>query len=216
MELIMNKIRKSLIAGSWYPGDKNILEKTIKKYIYSEDRPVLKREIKGLISPHAGYDYSGKVAAKAYGLLEGRQSLNVVILSPLHHSLPSKYVFNSATHYKTADIENVLIENMKNMNVIFIASSDLHHEYDYKKVIKKDQEVVEAISSFDINRIRSRFSQHDCSVCGMMPITIVLSVTKMLGARKVIVLSQTNSAEITGERECGQYVVGYVSAAIVE
>src|SRR4030043_1662727 len=199
MELIMNKIRKSLIAGSWYPGDKQILEKTIKKYIYSEDRPVLKREIKGLISPHAGYDYSGKVAAKAYGLLEGRQSLNVVILSPLHHSLPSKYVFNSATHYETplgvvpvnrevvnkmlkelnaeevdedrehsieiqlpflqvmmkditlipimishrdiyntADIENVLIENMKNMNVIFIASSDLHHEYDYKKVIKKD------------------------------------------------------------------------------
>ncbi|MCJ7664579.1 MAG: AmmeMemoRadiSam system protein B, partial [Desulfobacterales bacterium] len=79
-------IRESVIAGSWYPGDPARLTRDIKGYLAQVPEHKIDGELVALISPHAGYQYSGQVAAYAYKLLEGRHYDIVVIVAPSHHA----------------------------------------------------------------------------------------------------------------------------------
>ena len=77
-------IRKPAVAGRFYPSSPSQLVKKIAQ-LYSE---VKKTPLEGpplaLICPHAGYPYSGKVAARAFKLLDGEQYDAVVVVSPSH------------------------------------------------------------------------------------------------------------------------------------
>ena len=77
-------IRKPAVAGTFYPGHPVELTKTLAT-LYSEvDKIAIEGRPLGLIVPHAGYPYSGKIAAKAYKLLAGEEYDTVVIISPSH------------------------------------------------------------------------------------------------------------------------------------
>lgn len=77
-------VRKTAIAGSWYPGNPETLKKDIQKYLDgaeitpSKDKPLV------IICPHAGYMYSGPVAAYAYKAVSGHTYKTVVVISPSH------------------------------------------------------------------------------------------------------------------------------------
>jgi AmmeMemoRadiSam system protein B/AmmeMemoRadiSam system protein A len=79
-------IRESVIAGSWYPGDPAQLTKDIKGYLAQVPSHKIDGELVALISPHAGYIYSGQVAAYSYKLLEGRHYDIVVVVAPSHRA----------------------------------------------------------------------------------------------------------------------------------
>jgi MEMO1 family protein len=79
----MNTIKKSIIAGSWYPGNPSILRRDIENYFNSASAE-LKGEIVGLIAPHAGYMYSGQIAAYAYNLTRGKKYDAVIVVGPSH------------------------------------------------------------------------------------------------------------------------------------
>ena len=80
----MNALKKSIIAGSWYPGNPSILKRDIENYFNSVSSPKLKGEVVGLISPHAGYMYSGQIAAYAYNLIRGKKYDVVIVAGPSH------------------------------------------------------------------------------------------------------------------------------------
>jgi AmmeMemoRadiSam system protein B/AmmeMemoRadiSam system protein A len=79
-------VRESVIAGSWYPGDPARLTKDIKGYLKQVPEHKIEGELIALISPHAGYLYSGQVAAHAYKLLQGKGYDIVVIVAPSHRA----------------------------------------------------------------------------------------------------------------------------------
>ena len=79
-------IRNSVIAGSWYPGNPKKLTEDIKGYLGRVPKPEIKGTLIALIAPHAGYIYSGQVAAYAYKLLEGKMYDVVVIVAPSHRA----------------------------------------------------------------------------------------------------------------------------------
>lgn len=86
-------IRKSIIAGSWYPGKPETLQNQILgflKAVPKSEPPA--GDLLGLIVPHAGYLYSGGVAAHAYQLLTARPFHQVVIIAPSH-----RHPFNGAS-----------------------------------------------------------------------------------------------------------------------
>ena len=63
-------IRKSIIAGSWYPGTPKALQSQIQSFLKAvPGTPEITGELIALIAPHAGYVYSGGVAAHAYNSL---------------------------------------------------------------------------------------------------------------------------------------------------
>ncbi len=86
-EMGMKEIREPVYAGSWYPGDPETLSQDVKRYLEKVKGEKLEGEIVALISPHAGYVYSGQVAAYAYKVLEGKTFDTVIVVAPSHHAL---------------------------------------------------------------------------------------------------------------------------------
>ncbi|MCD6460923.1 AmmeMemoRadiSam system protein B [bacterium] len=83
-----DKVRQSILAGSWYPASADALRKTVDDYIgkANPDLSLSQKRVIALISPHAGYQYSGQAAAYGYKLLKGNQDIKrVIILAPSHH-----------------------------------------------------------------------------------------------------------------------------------
>ncbi len=77
-------VRKSPIAGSWYPGSPDALKQTVDDYLAHAEYFATNDELFALISPHAGYPYSGQTAAYAYRQLHAGQFDAVVLLGPSH------------------------------------------------------------------------------------------------------------------------------------
>ena len=77
--------RKSILAGSWYPKDADMLSGQIEGFLKNAPSPVSPPgKLLALIVPHAGYAYSGRIAALAYKLVQGEDYDTVVILAPSH------------------------------------------------------------------------------------------------------------------------------------
>ena len=96
-----SQVRPSVIAGSWYPGRPAELRTTIERYLANVEPTELEGELVGLIAPHAGYIYSGQVAAYAYKQLEGRDFDLVALISPIHQMYMGTYMVTSYAYYET-------------------------------------------------------------------------------------------------------------------
>jgi AmmeMemoRadiSam system protein B/AmmeMemoRadiSam system protein A len=81
------KIREAMAAKmGWYPSDAQKLAETVDQMLAKTSKTVIDGTVIGLISPHAGYQYSGIVAANSYALLKGKNIKRVVVISPSHIS----------------------------------------------------------------------------------------------------------------------------------
>ena len=80
------QVRESVIAGTWYPGDAAVLQRQIDRFLENAPSATDGGRLVALVAPHAGYQYSGQVAAHAYKLLQGRSFDTVVIIAPSHHA----------------------------------------------------------------------------------------------------------------------------------
>ncbi len=76
--------RRAQYAESFYPGDPVDLTKTISQFYFEAEKKHIDGEIISIVSPHAGYVYSGHVAAAGFKLLEGMKYDVVVVISPSH------------------------------------------------------------------------------------------------------------------------------------
>lgn len=78
------KVKHSRLAGSWYRADAEGLRKEIDGWL--DAAPEGEKPALAVIAPHAGYQYSGVVAAAAYRRLRGTGCTRVVLLAPSHHA----------------------------------------------------------------------------------------------------------------------------------
>ncbi|RMF42282.1 MAG: AmmeMemoRadiSam system protein B [Planctomycetota bacterium] len=80
-----NNIRPPAVAGTFYPAQPLSLQRMIEGFLADANR--VGPTPKAIIVPHAGYIYSGPVAASAYALLQQRAGdiERVVLLGPSHH-----------------------------------------------------------------------------------------------------------------------------------
>ncbi len=81
----MEKVRQPAVAGLFYPAEKETLAGQVDRYL-AEVKPVPVKNLRGIVAPHAGYEYSGPVAAVAYKLLEGREVDTVIVMAPSHYA----------------------------------------------------------------------------------------------------------------------------------
>ena len=77
-------IREPVVAGSFYPGDKAALSKMIDGFFEKADLLKIDGSINAIIVPHAGYVYSGQVAAYAYKALIGEKIDTVILIGNSH------------------------------------------------------------------------------------------------------------------------------------
>jgi MEMO1 family protein len=77
-------IRPPAVAGSFYPGSPAELAKMLAQFFHAAPKPQIAGKPLALIAPHAGYVYSGAIAARAYKFLEGEEYQTVIIIAPSH------------------------------------------------------------------------------------------------------------------------------------
>ncbi len=132
----MNKIdptniRRSVIAGSWYPGSEGQLRKTVQGYLDNVEKEELEGELVGLISPHAGYIYSGQVAAYAYKQVDGASYDTVAVISPVHRMFVGRFAVTSAAAYETplglVEVDTELVEAVGREVTLTGVSRDNEH-----------------------------------------------------------------------------------------
>ena len=80
----MSEIRKPAVAGYFYPSDPVKLKDELETLLAISKTQEAVPGVCGLISPHAGYIYSGKTAAHAFNLLKDKPVKTAVIISPSH------------------------------------------------------------------------------------------------------------------------------------
>jgi AmmeMemoRadiSam system protein B/AmmeMemoRadiSam system protein A len=95
------RIRHAQVAGSWYPSDKDQLAAAVDAMLADAKTPKLDGNIVALISPHAGYRFSGKAAATGYALLRGQDIRRVIVLAISHHFPLRGASIPDVTHFET-------------------------------------------------------------------------------------------------------------------
>lgn len=95
------KIRESVIAGTWYTSDPVMLKRELAGYLDRANPPALEGKLVGLVAPHAGYRYSGGVAAWSYKLLSKDMFDRVLIMAPSHRAAFTGASISVADGYRT-------------------------------------------------------------------------------------------------------------------
>ena len=94
-----NDIRPAAVADLFYPGNPIELDYELEKLLDDAESIDLDGEIAALVCPHAGYRYSGPVAAAAYKILKNRKYSVIAIISPSHReAFPGVSVFNGEAY----------------------------------------------------------------------------------------------------------------------
>ncbi len=96
------KNREPAVNGRFYPANPNELKSDLKEYFNKNKFNTSNGAIQAIIVPHAGYVFSGEVAASAYTLIDSARIIeNIFILAPSHgYSIPGASIYNIG-HYET-------------------------------------------------------------------------------------------------------------------
>ena len=98
----MGFVRHAAVAGQFYPSDAADLTSVVEGFL-ADANPVKGPAPKALIAPHAGYVYSGPIAANAYAQI--RQSASsikrVVLLGPCHRVAVKGLALSGADSFET-------------------------------------------------------------------------------------------------------------------
>jgi len=79
------KVRPAGVAGSFYPADPKELTAMIDDLLAHATPPPIHDPILAVVAPHAGYQFTGPVAATAFAELKGRKFSRVVVIGPTHY-----------------------------------------------------------------------------------------------------------------------------------
>ncbi|MCW8331193.1 AmmeMemoRadiSam system protein B [Photobacterium sp. SDRW27] len=126
-------IRNPAVAGSFYDKSPESLKCQLDSWLGSE--PKIEDYIRALIVPHAGYIYSGKVAAQAFRYLKSQADRihKVILIGPSHRfyftgcALPSADFFSTPLGKIPIDTES--IDKFKNIDDIEV--SDQVHAFEH-------------------------------------------------------------------------------------
>ena len=99
----MNAVREAAVAGLFYPDDPARLRRAVTCMLRQDRTPAPPWHPRALIVPHAGYVYSGEVAARAYRLLAPvRDRIHrVALLGPAHRMRLEGMALPTASAFET-------------------------------------------------------------------------------------------------------------------
>jgi AmmeMemoRadiSam system protein B len=278
-------LRQPAVAGSFYEGDSKSLNKQIEDCFLHKlgpgkippVNPKRQNNIVGLVSPHAGYMYSGPVAANGfYRIALGGKPDTIIILGPNHRGFGEDISIMAEGKWKTplgeleidAEIAEDILKNSKTIkndkkahqyehsievqlpfiqyiygnnikfvpicmtrqdintdieiaksicssvvdkNILIIASSDFTHYEPQEYAENVDKQAINAILEFNPKKLYDIIYRQNLTMCGPGPITVMLIICEILGAKKAELLKYATSGDVSG---IFNQVVGYASLVV--
>lgn len=121
--------RNPSVAHQFYPGNPSILKEMVKGFIAEDEK---KGDVLGVISPHAGYIYSGKVAGKVYSRVNIPN--NIILLGPNHTGMGERVSIFSSGSWRmpfgdieiNEDLARLIIEHIQDAREDTMAHSREH------------------------------------------------------------------------------------------
>jgi AmmeMemoRadiSam system protein B len=265
-------IRTPAVAGTFYPANPASLDRLLRDFSTPEEKPV---KAIGVVSPHAGYIYSGSVAGKVYSSVKIPKT--VIVIGPNHtgygskagilsegsfgmpgfdmeidHELAESILqnsdliqddYDSHAHEHSLEVQlpfihfhnpsarfvpicvmgrgydfvssigNALAKAIKDTgkDVLIVASSDMTHYESNDIARKKDNLAIEKVVGLDPLGLMKITVEHDISMCGVIPVAIMLISAKQLGAKKAKLIDYKTSGEVTNDYD---EVVGYAGIMV--
>ncbi len=159
----MERLREPAVSGQFYPSSKDSLDSMISKL--AGKIPEEKEDVLGIVAPHAGYIYSGRVAASVYSLINITDT--VIMLGPNHtgsgmpFSIETKGSWNMPMGKVNIDAELALDiqKNSKYLKDDIEAGSYEHSlevQVPFLQYFKKNFKIVPIVISFtDFNTLES-------------------------------------------------------------
>ena len=126
-------IRKAVVAGQFYPGNKKELEEKLSDLMGDTGGSSIKKDaVYAVILPHAGYMYSGQVAADTLSSVELKDTL--IILGPNHTGLGKPFSVMTEGSWQTP-LGEVVIDTVLAQKIVvssqYLKSDTLAHEMEH-------------------------------------------------------------------------------------
>ena len=125
-----DNIRRPVVAGAFYPADKAGLKKEIGLFLDSAKKARVNGRIIAIMVPHAGYAYSGRVAAYSFKQLEGRKVNSVVIVSNSHKAYFPGIAVDDSDAWQTplglVKVDKVMADRLVNADKAVRYNSKIH------------------------------------------------------------------------------------------
>lgn len=124
------KLREAIVSGIFYPEEGGELEAIVGKLL-AANRPK-RGGAKAIVAPHAGFRYSGDLAALAWNAAEGRKIGTVCILAPMHRPyddlvyLPESDFFDGP--FGAVRVDTDIVEEMMDCGTLFRRNDIPHFE----------------------------------------------------------------------------------------
>jgi len=125
-------VRQAGVAGGFYPADPKTLAAMIDDMLAhaASSQPPIYDPILAVVAPHAGYQFSGPVAAYTYAALKGRKFSRVVVIAPSHYeAFDFTSVYDSdayATPLGTVPVDKAFAKQLVQMSPTIKFSSRGH------------------------------------------------------------------------------------------
>jgi AmmeMemoRadiSam system protein B len=142
----MMNIRQPAVAGSFYPSDQYQLHTLVRNFL--REAKAAGSLPKAIIAPHAGYIYSGPIAATAYTLLQqGKEIIErVVLMGPSHRVGFRGIAISRAEAYSSplgnVPIDHAAIEKIRDLPFVGILDEAHVHEHSLEVHLPFLQEVL--------------------------------------------------------------------------
>ena len=122
-------IRQPVVAGQFYPGSASQLEAMIETLV---DEKAEKQDVIGLVSPHAGYIYSGPVAGAVISRIKFKDTF--IIIGPNHSGMGKPLSIMTRGKWKTP-LGEVEIDSELGKQILATSShlqeDDIAHQYEH-------------------------------------------------------------------------------------
>ena len=183
-------IREPFVSGTFYPDNPRTLEKNIEVYLANASIDSLDKEIVGLIAPHAGYIYSGQVAAYGYKAIMGANYDTVIVIAPSHRSHFEGVAVFEKGGYRTplgvVHIDEELASEIINLKTVVWANVDVHKgEHSLEVQVPFLQVVLK-----DFTMLPLIMGSQDLALCEVLVDSIFRSIKKT--NKKVLVVGSTD------------------------
>lgn len=181
-------VRPSILAGTWYPGKRDALVQTIEDYLSkAEVKPVV-GELKAIIVPHAGYTYSGQVAAYAYGLLRKMSFDRVIMIGPSHRVGFSGVSVNLQSGYATP-LGIVPVDRALAKQIIHTSPKIrwLLHAHAFEHSLEIQLPFLQTVLG-DFKIVPILMGQQDLTTCS----TLAKSLVQVMSNKKTLLLASTD------------------------
>ena len=194
-EVEASDIRQSAIAGSWYPGEPDVLRRMLEGYLADAEKVELGGELKALISPHAGYAYSGPTAAYAYKQLEDAPAFETVaILSPAHQAYLGRFAVTKADYYETplglVEVDAELVEALGKEVTLSRVGFDSEHSLEIQLPFL--QQILGTFNLLPVMLGESLTSDRGLATCRELS----AALAKLLRDRRALIIASTDLSHL--------------------